>query len=58
MPDTRLNLRNAQDISHPTCNVCGSKMWLLRITTTLENMERRTFACPVCEVSEPSQEQR
>lgn len=52
MPDTQLNLRNSPDIVRPTCTTCGTRMWLLKVTTTTQNTEQRTFACPVCEVSQ------
>lgn len=36
----------------PTCEHCGSRMWLARIAPEREDHERRIFECPVCTQSE------
>lgn len=58
MPDTQLNARNAPEITRPSCSICGTRMWLLRISTTANKTEQRTFACPVCEVSQGQADKR
>jgi hypothetical protein len=36
----------------PTCEHCGSRMWLTRIEPDDAAHERRIFECPVCKQSE------
>ena len=36
----------------PTCEHCGSRMWLSRIEPGSESQERRIFICPVCKQAE------
>jgi transcriptional regulator NrdR family protein len=36
----------------PTCELCGSRMWLTRIEPGGEDHERRIFECPVCKQAE------
>jgi hypothetical protein len=44
---------NSPNIERPTCLVCGSLMWLARITPSNKpGYDIRIFDCPVCEISE------
>jgi hypothetical protein len=36
----------------PTCEHCGSRMWLTRIAPDIEDHECRIFECPVCKQAE------
>jgi transposase-like protein len=36
----------------PTCELCGSRMWLTRIEPDREDHQRRIFECPVCKQAE------
>jgi hypothetical protein len=36
----------------PTCEFCGSSMWLTRIEPDREDHQRRIFECPVCKQAE------
>jgi hypothetical protein len=38
-------------IDHPICPKCGSAMCLDRIVPDGADLEKRSFKCPVCEVS-------
>ena len=51
MPTIQFNSVNRSDIDRPSCNACGSRMWLSRVSRPVEGRECRTFECPVCEVS-------
>lgn len=51
MPTIRINPANLSDIDRPTCQACGSRMWMSRVSHPVDGRECRTFECPVCEVS-------
>lgn len=51
MPTRQFNSPNRDDIDRPTCRMCGSHMWLARVSQPVDGRECRTFECPVCEVS-------
>jgi hypothetical protein len=42
---------NSPTIDRPSCVICGERMWLSRITQDGPH-HKRTFECPVCEISE------
>ena len=50
-PTIQVNSKDDTDIDRPTCRVCGSRMWLARVSPAAEGRELHTFECPVCEVS-------
>lgn len=54
MPTIQINSTRLAEIDRPTCRVCGSHMWLSRVSPPVEGRELRTFECPVCEVSTAS----
>jgi hypothetical protein len=39
-------------ITRPTCPNCGSTMWIFRITSAGPEIDKRTWECPVCDISE------
>jgi hypothetical protein len=43
---------NSQFIERPTCTNCGSVMWTPRITSVGPDVDKRTWECPVCDISE------
>jgi len=51
MPKIQFNASTLSDIDRPDCSTCGSRMWLARVAEATDGRERRTFECPVCEVS-------
>ena len=51
MPTIQINSASLSDIDRPSCGVCGSRMWMSRVAGAADGRERRTFECPVCEVS-------
>lgn len=51
MPTTQTHRTDSPELDRPTCEQCGSRMWLRRIAHERPGQEFRTFECPVCEVS-------
>jgi len=51
MPHIRQTRTDSAEIERPICAVCGSQMWLRKITKNTSDTEARLFECPVCEVS-------
>ncbi len=51
MPTTQTRHAESSDIDRPTCEQCGSRMWLRKIAHERSGKEFHTFECPVCEVS-------
>jgi Zn-finger nucleic acid-binding protein len=43
---------NSSDIERPTCPDCGQLMWIARITPDAPGYDKRTFDCPVCNISQ------
>ena len=39
-------------IDRPPCPTCGSVMWLVRIQPEGQGIDKGTFECPVCDISE------
>jgi len=49
---SRLVPSNSPDIERPTCPACGQLMWIARISPDAPGYDKRTFDCPVCEISQ------
>ena len=43
---------NSVKIDRPACPACGSVMWLVRIQPEGQGIDKQTFECPVCDISE------
>jgi hypothetical protein len=43
---------NLSTIDRPSCVICGARMWLAKIIAEGPDHDKRTFECPVCEISE------
>jgi len=43
---------DCETIERPTCPNCGSPMWIPRITSAGPDIDKRTWECPVCDISE------
>ena len=41
-----------EPIERPTCPNFGSLMWIPRITSAKADIDKRTWECPVCDISE------
>jgi Zn-finger nucleic acid-binding protein len=48
---SRLVPSDSPDVERPICPACGALMWLARVTSDAPGYDKRSFDCPVCEIS-------
>jgi len=51
MPTIQKEAINSLTITRPTCERCGLRMWLWKISPDGPGKEMRSFECPLCDVS-------
>jgi hypothetical protein len=51
MPQFKPSRKKPPSMGGPACPKCGARMWLAQISPDESGHERRTFECPICEIS-------
>ena len=51
VPHIQTSRADSPDIERPSCDACGSQMWLREVARAGHGTEARIFECPVCEVA-------
>ena len=52
MPMSQSASSNSVTIDRPVCAKCDAVMWLVRIQPEGQGIDKQTFECPVCDISE------
>lgn len=50
--EAAMSMAHSTPIDRPSCPKCDLLMWIVRIHPNGPGVDKRTFECPVCDISE------